>query len=332
MKSEIGESTSAYRRGLGIARHLLTARWLRILLSIGLLAGIAWHASIPEVLTALKSTAARWPYLVLALIVPGIGVLICAMRWQVLLRAVAVRIGLPRLFCGFLVGNFFNQFFPSTIGGDIARGWWIHRRHDDVPLGLTVVAADRVVGVAGVCLVGLAAAFAQPDLLREKLVIWPIVALLAMLGISLIAIAHPALQAVIRKFIARIQFLKPVESRLRDVLNGMTALRASPGSLGSALVLSCILQAVVVCQFTILAAALDLGMDFAALAVIVPIVSLLTILPISINGIGVREVGLAAVGAAFGLSIDGAIALAWLFLLIATLYALVGGLIYLLSQ
>jgi hypothetical protein len=73
-------------------------------------------------------------------------------------------------------------------------------------------------------------------------------------------------------------------------------------------------------------------MDFAALAVIVPIVSLLTILPISINGIGVREVGFAAVGAAFGLSIDGAIALAWLFLLIATLYALVGGLIYLLSQ
>jgi hypothetical protein len=153
-----------------------------------------------------------------------------------------------------------------------------------------------------------------------------------MLGISLIAIAHPALQAVVRKFIARIQFLKPVESRLRDVLNGMTALRAAPGSLGSALVLSCILQAVVVCQFTILAAALDLGMDFAALAVIVPIVSLLTILPISINGIGVREVGFAAVGAAFGLSIDGAIALAWLFLLIATLYALVGGLIYLLSQ
>ena len=88
------------------------------------------------------------------------------------------------------------------------------------------------------------------------------------------------------------------------------------------------LQGVVILYFAALGAALGLDLTLSQFAILIPITSLLTAVPISINGIGIREASLVLFGSSFGLAVDDAVALAWLFLCVAAIYGLMGGVIF----
>ena len=88
------------------------------------------------------------------------------------------------------------------------------------------------------------------------------------------------------------------------------------------------LQSVVILYFAALGGALGLGLTISQFAILIPIMSLCTAIPVSINGIGIREASLALFGASFGLTIGDAVALAWLFLCVAAFYGLMGGIIF----
>ena len=63
--------------------------------------------------------------------------------------------------------------------------------------------------------------------------------------------------------------------------------------------------------------------------VFVPMVSLLTLLPISVNGMGVREGGTALLLAPLGVSHDTAVTLAFLWFAVYAATSLLGGIVYL---
>ena len=92
--------------------------------------------------------------------------------------------------------------------------------------------------------------------------------------------------------------------------------------------MSVALQIMLILQFLAFSSALETGMTLSDLAILVPIVMLVTLLPFTINGIGLRETALTLVGATFGLTATYAIAMAWLFLGVNLIYAIIGGLIY----
>ena len=96
--------------------------------------------------------------------------------------------------------------------------------------------------------------------------------------------------------------------------------------------LSFIVQGLATLQVILLGIALDLSVAWYAYLVVVPLVSLLTMLPLSFNGIGVREYSLILLLAPFGVSQEQATALGlgWFALTIGV--GLVGGLVYLFSD
>ncbi|MEA3400294.1 MAG: lysylphosphatidylglycerol synthase transmembrane domain-containing protein [Armatimonadota bacterium] len=88
----------------------------------------------------LRSVEAGWAcYGVLAMCT---AIFLGGLRWLLLLRALGYRLRLWQLVQLWLAGFFFDNFLPSTVGGDIARGYELTRRR--VPL--TAVAASLLVG------------------------------------------------------------------------------------------------------------------------------------------------------------------------------------------
>ena len=99
-----------------------------------------------------------------------------------------------------------------------------------------------------------------------------------------------------------------------------------------ALLLSCGLQCNVVLHFIIISLALQLTVPPLAMFVIIPVAVLILTLPVSINGIGVREAVLVLLFGSYGVPAEAAIAFAWIWLAMHLGHGLVGGMALLFTQ
>jgi uncharacterized protein (TIRG00374 family) len=309
-----------------LKRRLLTV--LRVTISLGLLLFLVRQVSPEQAMAVLRASASNGPLLFVAAALPGLGAIITALRWRVLLGGLNLHPAVRGLLEATLVGSFFNTFLPSTIGGDVMRAWWVREEVGSAAQSLTVVALDRLIGLLAFCVVGLLAALLVPSILRDAPAIW-IVAGAALVGFGMLLVAiHPATPRL-----ARPLFDAPVLRRVRDKAKqagqALGGLRRARSRFATSFAIGILLQLNVIAQFLILAAALEVGIDLWHLAVLVPVVNLITLLPVSINGFGVREGALAALGAPFGLSVAGAVLLAYAWVVFALLWGLIGGLVYL---
>lgn len=74
-------------------------------------------------------------------------VLLNTVRWLVVARILALRLPWLRAFEWVLIGHFFNQILPSSVGGDVIRGFRAGRGTGDLPASIISIALDRFLGL-----------------------------------------------------------------------------------------------------------------------------------------------------------------------------------------
>src|SRR5690348_2799324 len=77
------------------------------------------QADLTHVLTTLRQ--ASLPHLLLALLLALTSEIITAIKWTQLIRHTGGRLPLPKAIRVSLIGMFYNNFFPGSVGGDIIR-------------------------------------------------------------------------------------------------------------------------------------------------------------------------------------------------------------------
>ncbi|NCN95752.1 MAG: flippase-like domain-containing protein [Bdellovibrionales bacterium] len=84
----------------------------------------------------------------LLLILSAVNLLLLTLRWQFIVVASLKDLKFYRTLKLNLIGNFFNFVFPSSIGGDVVRGYYLAQDMptQKVPAALSVV-LDRVIGL-----------------------------------------------------------------------------------------------------------------------------------------------------------------------------------------
>jgi len=305
--------------------------WIRVAISAGLIYLVLRQTSLAEIGVVLGQTLDRWPFLIVATLLPVLGTLFAVFRWRVLLGGLGARPGIASLYRATLVGSFFNFFLPSTIGGDVMRSWWVQRTLGSAVLSLTVVGLDRLVGFVGICAVGLIALALRPSLMTglPYMLVGAAVITLGVAGLA--GLYHPAAVALGRWMFSR-PVLRLARDKVATAYRGLVGLRHAKSRLFAGFLFSLALQAMIILQYFAFSRALQADVSLSDLGVLVPVVMLVTLLPITINGIGLRETALTVVGAAFGLAAEDAITMAWMFLGVHLLYAVIGGLIYMLGR
>jgi uncharacterized protein (TIRG00374 family) len=137
-------------------------KWLFALASIGLL---LWWIDWRDSLKLLGRADLGLVLLVLALNV--LRIVLSAWKWELLLRALGIRIGLPQAVRIYWIGTFASSFLPSTVGGDFVRTA-ISRRFAGVgPIAASVI-IERLTGMGVLLAFSLIAVLARPDLVAYR--------------------------------------------------------------------------------------------------------------------------------------------------------------------
>jgi glycosyltransferase 2 family protein len=259
----------------------------KVLTAIGLMALLVWLSDPSEILRLIAGVDKLLLLIgfcaILALIPLGVS------RWHLILHSRKAQIGWWTVARLVLIGQFFNQFLPSSLGGDVARGWLAVRSGVPVSTLVGSILVDRLAGLLAalfLVVVGLPrlSATVPPDLL------WSVVVLVVGLLIGL-GIAASADTLVPRRWLrGKIGHVAGVWHDVRAQMKSVTGLFA--------LVLSLAIHLITIGAIMLFAWTIGLDIGYRECLVVVPIALIASAVPISIAGWGVRE-GVMVVG--FGL-------------------------------
>lgn len=292
---------------------------LRIAVSAALIAWILHEVPIREVLDAVRSADLRLVLLALAL--SPLGYWSSVSRWRLLIRSQGGDAPFGFLVRSFLVGVFFNNLLPSTIGGDAIRAWDTARSGVGRAPAVAIVVVDRFVGLLALMLFAGVGLFLSGHLTDEvpALVGW-VAGGAAVMALIAALLFLPSRRAP--------ELLSRLGPRFKKVSDAMFAFQGKGTVLAKAFGWSVLLQTLVVLNGWLLAKALHVPIPLPAFFLIVPLAVFVMMIPVSINAIGVRENVWAFFFAAFGVASARAVAVAWLDYGLVLIQALVGGAIY----
>ena len=284
--------------------------------------------------TALWDSAGRAsvPWMLVALSLYFVMTLASTWRWGLLLGAQDVHVSHTALLSSYLVAIFFNNFLPSNIGGDVVRIRDTARPAQSKTLATTVVFVDRAVGLMGLVLVAaLGATVAMVVNGADASPIWPYW-LWAAFVVGLTA-AVPAVLAPqgFGRLLQPLAAFHPewVGARIQKMTTALARFGANPGALAGCFTGAVIVQMLLVGFHFAIVYALDLPITFWDLAVIVPVSFIIQMLPVSVNGYGVREATFAFYFGRLGVPISSALLVSLMATGLMMLFSLSGAAVHL---
>jgi uncharacterized membrane protein YbhN (UPF0104 family) len=288
-------------------------KYVRVAISGGLLAWIACRTDWTDVAEKFASLRVE---LWLAAVGLFLGMqLIGARRWQLYGKDLGFEQTFSQYCTYTFIGMYFNLLLPTLIGGDVARVWYLNGQSGRKWPALTSVFLERVNGVAVLiataCVGWLVCPVELPSWMTAS--VWGS-AVLAVLGLASV----PLLRHWPRLSVQR-----------RDQLQTLASLLWSPRTLIESTLLSVLVQAAGVLILWCLGTGLGLDVPIAYYAVLGPMVSLLMLLPVSVNGMGVREGATVLFLLPLGVDEPAALSLAFLWFTTGIAGSLVGGVVYL---
>ncbi|MCU1353214.1 MAG: putative integral rane protein [Acidimicrobiales bacterium] len=262
----------------------------RLLVSVLLLSvliskiGRDWSDALPDL------TASTVAWLLGAFVLTLLGVVLSAMRWGAVLRALGRPADLRRLLSHYLAGQFMGNVLPSTIGGDALRVSRLSRDSGHSPTSFASVVLERLTGwlvLPVITLVGLGLNPGLRHLGRASTVAFLVAAVtLVLLAVVLVLTARPG-----RGLEGRLEENEGWRRFTSAIRYGLHQLAHEPMAVARVLATGFAYQLVLITSTLMAARALGMppGVGVTALLAFVPAVLIAQVLPISISGLGVRE-------------------------------------------
>ncbi len=303
---------------LPLWRRLLASKLVKIGLSILLLAVLLSRTDLSDLLTTVRTAQPGW--VLVALVMYVVSQVVSAWRWMILARAVGFNEPFGTYFRSYFAGLYLNLFAPSTVAGDIGRALYIAGAKRSRALALTTVIADRALGFVVLVFIGALAVLTQPYRMPRSLylsswIVPPAALLLWLFGPQL----------MVRLFSPTSRWRKLVERDLDPYWKDSRLL------IGTSLIAAVMHVLQIVAQL-VLAWALALDPPAMFFFTFVPVVNILGMLPISFNGIGVREAGYIFFMSRVGIEGHSALAVGLLSSGIVLFTGILGALVFALSR
>jgi len=294
---ETEEAPGAGRRQ--VSRPLLA---LKALVTIGLCAWLLARADWARIGRALAEASPWQLLLVFAAMV--LCVTISTWKWWCLLRIHGASFPFRTLHRHYFVAMFFNNFLPTSIGGDGYRVYRTWRNPRSRTAAVLAVFTERLTGIASLLLIGLAAAAVSYYRSGNALAGFVFHAGIAGLAVALplaLLLLHPRVQAWILS--------RPrLPGVVRQLFNHLGDYRRDPGGFGLVIAISLGFHAFSLGWMWLLIHALGQPFSIVDLAVVSAVLSLVAIVPLSINGIGLVDGSFIFLAGQFGLPFDPALA------------------------
>jgi uncharacterized protein (TIRG00374 family) len=287
-------------------------RWLRVLVAVLLTGYVLWRSDPAAVARA--AAGANWSWILSAVLLVFLDRTLMAQRWITLLCIVGGRRPpVRRLIEIFLTSTFLGTFLPASVGGDAVRAYSLARDQTGGVAGADAVASvfmDRMLGVASLLLMGAAGLLLARDL-ASNVAVLASMALTAALCAATMATVFSERAGGWLVGLSRSLPIPMIRRTTQSVVESVRRYARHRGALVNVLAVSVLVQVLRVLQAYCLGRAIGVPAALAAYFAFIPLILLIMLLPVTINGLGTSQMafvwffGRAAVPAAsaFALSI-----------------------------
>ena len=300
---------------------------VRIVVAVALTALVFWKSHPAEVWQALTQTRPG-PILMAVLLVLADRTLM-AYRWLVLLRPFSGPGG-PRFGAVmriFFVSTFVGTFLPASVGGDAVRAVALSRLGVPAAASVASVFMDRALGVLSVLVMAAVGLWLAADLWKNLAVRWALLATAA----GCLAIAVVVFSEAAARFVARVIDALP-SPRLRRAGHALLAAvqeyARHHGALVNVLAGSVAVQVLRIVQGWLLGRALGVTAPLWAYFAFIPLILLVMLLPVTVNGLGTSQAAFVWFFGRVGVPAAPAFALSVLFVALGVVGNLPGGILF----
>lgn len=279
--------------------------FLKLAVSAALLYIVIAKTGLKQVLEALTSMSLT--AFIGAIFLYIFAQLISALRWKLLLPE---GIGMKKLFSLYMIGSFFNTFLPGIIGGDAVKGFYLYRATGKGSLALASIFMDRYIGfvvLIAICTVAFPFGYTY---LQGSRIEW-------ILPFTIVSFMVGSFLFFGLRLGQRITFFS-------EFYNYFYLYRNQKGVIGKALILSVFIQFSGLLAVYILALGIGEHIPFLAVLVYMPLIILVSTLPISISGLGVREGAFVLFLGLIGVRPEAATAISLSWFIAASIGSLIG--------
>ncbi|MDD5263037.1 MAG: lysylphosphatidylglycerol synthase transmembrane domain-containing protein [Methylacidiphilales bacterium] len=268
-------------------------------------------------------------WLLAAFLCYGITTALGIWRWHVLLKACHAKMKLSRTIQLTFMGLFANQFMPGAMGGDVVKAIYTSREIPHIkPTVIMSIVMERLLGFVAMFLVSTALILSRYEQLTRD----PITrfAVHLYLGVFLIVIVVLAVGAWNRAgdFLPFWKKL-PFREGLREAGQAYQLFLRHPSCFWGGLVLSALAHFSLMLTFYFVSIALQMDLNFIDLAAVLPLIAVVTLIPVTINGFGLREVAFQHFLSFAAMTKSSCVALSLGGTFLILIWSLVGGPIYL---
>ncbi|MCK4321146.1 flippase-like domain-containing protein [candidate division WOR-3 bacterium] len=246
-----------------------------------------------------------------------------SLRWKFLLRSQDIKLGFTFSYLYMLIAFFFNNFLPSGLGMDVIRSGYAGGRKDfEKAFGASLM--ERILGMVGMMCIGIFAIFS----LRIEFIR---LAILYLLLIVLIGGVYSLLVSLklewLKKKLLSIKFLNIGES-IRVFYHAFKVYSKKWRVIVIGIGYSLLVQMMIICINFFLAMSLSIDISFISLIAYIPLITIISLIPITINGLGMRESAYVFLFSSYGIARGEALSLSLVFFAASVIASVIGGIVF----
>jgi uncharacterized protein (TIRG00374 family) len=234
-----------------------------------------------------------WMYVILCLIYL-LQQFVMSLRWKLLLEKIGLSSSIMGLYRIVLFGQLLNRFLPSSIGGDSAKIYYAISHHPDKKTAsVSATLMDRGIGLFSLFfIVMITLPFVSILNLQEK-VIGSILMGSVILAIGLLVFGQ--LDALIVWFMNLRFAQNRIGEYVRRFWDVFLEYRIQKTVLLQAFLYSILTKMIMIIGQYLTFVAVGVDIPLIVIFFVIPLVNLITTIPVSIGGLGLREVSLARI-------------------------------------
>ena len=301
---------------------------LRATVSLVLVGVLVWifRKDIPDIVAVLKGV--NLYYFVASVLFNIAAVVVVSERLRIILGVQKLKISLGESVYLTFIGNFFNNFLPTSIGGDLVKAYYATKKSERKLESFSAVFFDRFFGFLSIGLLAFLGLLFMNRHIKDPQVFWGCLVFSVVVLVSFILFLNKAItKAIFSRLLHLPAFQR--DSKLRKLYNALNAYKEHKSIVSNLILISLVAQGLSVVLLYCIIRGISQDISFLSLLLVMPLVSVASMIP-SINGLGVRE-GAFVIFLGEFISKENAAAVSILFLANILITSFIGGVPYLFS-
>ncbi len=302
---------------------------LKIIISLLLIFFIVYNVGVEQIWDQFSHMKIH--LLLIAIALDAIGVVISAKKWQILLESKLIQVPYAHILKHYYIGVFFNAFLPTTIGGDAVKSYYLSKELDKRIEALSSVIMERLTGLIAIVSIGACAILVGYALIpSDAFIIATLVIIPGPLLLMVLIFKFNAIEIIIsRPFFSRFPNITDI---VHDANRSLREYSSNKYTLSVCLGISFLYHTLLIFMNYVLALALGLNIELFYFFIFVPVTEILILLPITIQGFGVRSGSYVTLFSQVGVPSPSAFALGFSMQMVKVIGNIIGGFVYAFSN